>query len=69
MRFAFAPKPHVEDLEEREISITEAGMASTVTNIGIGAGTLVFLTALFLIQRFVVARRRRNHISEEGDEL
>jgi hypothetical protein len=69
MRFAFAPKPHVEDLEGREIAITEAGMATTVTNIGIAAGTLVFLTALFLIQRFVVARRRRNHISEEGDEL
>ena len=69
MRFAFSPERHDEDLEEREIKLTEAGMAATVTNIGIGTGALVFLAALFFIQRIVVRRRRKTQIPEEGDEL
>ena len=69
MRFAFAPQRKVEDLEGREIAKTEAGMIVTVTNIGIATGALVFLAAMFLIQRFVVRRRQKIQVSEEGDEL
>ena len=69
MRFAFAPERKVEDLEGREITKTEAGMMATVTNIGIASGALVFLGAMFLIQRFVVRRRQKIQVSEEGDEL
>jgi len=69
MRFAFSPERKVEDLEGREITKTEAGMMATVTNIGIASGALVFLGAMFLIQRFVVRRRQKIQVSEEGDEL
>lgn len=69
MRFAFAPQRHEEDLEGREIAKTEAGMAATVQNIGLGAGALVLLAALFLIQRIIVRRRRKIQVHEEGSEL
>lgn len=69
MRLAFAPDRHVEDLEGHEIAKTEAGVVATVTNIGIGTGALVFLAVMFVIQRFVVRRRRKIQITEEGDEL
>lgn len=69
MRIAFAPDSREEDLEGEEIKKTEAGLAAMSMNIGIGAGTLVFLAALFVLQRIVVRRRRRNQVIEEGDEL
>ena len=69
MRFAFAPERNEEDLEGREIAKTEAGMVATITNIGIGTGALVFLAALFILQRIVVRRRRKSQAPEAGDEL
>ena len=69
MRLAFSPDRRVEDLEAKEIKITEAGLAATALNIGIGTGALALLAGLFLIQRFVVRRRHKNHSAEKGDEL
>jgi hypothetical protein len=69
MRLAFSPDRRVEDLEAKEIKITEAGLAATALNIGIGTGAMALLAGLFLIQRFVVRRRKKNHSVEEGDEL
>jgi hypothetical protein len=69
MRLAFSPDRRVEDLEAKEIKITEAGLAATALNIGIGTGAMALLAGLFLIQRFVVRRRHKNHSAEEGDEL
>jgi hypothetical protein len=69
MRLAFSPDRRVEDLEAKEIKITEAGLAATALNIGIGTGAMALLASLFLIQRFVVRRRHKNHSAEKGDEL
>ena len=69
LRFAFSPDRKGEDIEGEEIKKTEAGMVAATINIGIGAGALLLLGGLFLIQRFVVRRRRQNHVHEEGDEL
>jgi hypothetical protein len=44
-------------------------LAATALNIGIGTGALALLASLFLIQRFVVRRRHKNHSAEKGDEL
>jgi len=44
-------------------------LAATALNVGIGTGAMALLAGLFLIQRFVVRRRKKNHSAEEGDEL
>jgi hypothetical protein len=68
VRTAFATGLNAEEVVDRGIRKTEAGIAATVLNVGIGFLSALALAGAFLIQR-IVLRHRRKKITEEGDEL
>lgn len=68
VRSAFSSGVDPDDILNRDIQKTEAGLAATALNLGIGSLAVILLAGLFILQRVVVRRRRRNLI-EEGDEL
>lgn len=67
VRSAFEPGVESGDIVDREIRKTEAGMAATALNLGLGSAAVLVLAGLFVLQRIAV-RRRKPRI-EEGDEL
>jgi hypothetical protein len=69
VKTAFAPGLDAGELQDHDIRKTEAGMVATAVNLGIGSLAVLTLTGLFLLQRFVIRRRRRRNLIEEGEEL
>ena len=69
VRTAFATGLDAGEIVDRDIQKTEAGMVATALNIGIGSLAVLTVTGIFLLQRFVIRRRRRKNLIEQGDEL
>ncbi len=68
VRGAFEPGVKADEIVDREIRKTEAGLASMAYNLGLGSAAVLVLAGVFAIQRLVAARRKKR-IEEEGDEL
>jgi hypothetical protein len=68
VRGAFEPGVKADEIVGGEIRKTEAGMAATALNLGLGSAAVLVLAGVFLIQR-IVAGRRKKRVEEEGNEL